>query len=139
MPPKDDVKKTSGNVFDLDAVRAAHVEENPLEYDELKLYDRMWKVKTDPNVVSGLEMYGDETQILDFFLSYVAGDEREELKKKMVEDDHMDDVMIGRLMDWILDRTVARPTVPSSPSGDGSSTTGDGSRDASSTMAVPAV
>lgn len=119
--------------FDLDAVRAAHIEANPIHYDTLRLYDRDWKIKIDPNVVAGLEMFGDETQILDFFLSYVAGEQQEELKKLMKADDYMDDVMIGKIMDYILNRSLGRPTEPSSPSEDGSSETGDGSKDDSST------
>lgn len=124
--------------FDMDAVRAAYIEEHPIEFTTLGLYGQVWHIKPDPNLVATLDLIGDDTQQLDFFISYVKGDEQDKLRDLMKKDDFMDQDQLAKLLDWLTTRTVARPTEPSSSSEPGSPETGSGLKDGTSTP-VPTV
>lgn len=112
--------------FDLDAVRAAHIEANPLQYRTLKLYGREWNIRELPNVFTILDFAdrGGSGGQVNFLLGFVAAEQREEFAEALRSDEHLDEKLLEALTDFLIKGVVGRPTEPSSPSGGSSSETG---------------
>ena len=68
------------DVFDLDKVRASFIQDNPMEYRKLKLYDREWRVRME--IVGSVEHAYSADQALRAakqagFIAPVVGEWRE--------------------------------------------------------------
>ena len=128
--------------FDMDAVRAAHVDEvGEIPWRTMKLYDREWRVSYEANLIGGLEMISKDGNLgqFNFLMGWIHPEERADFVQALYADPYLDGDLLGKITDFLMNNVAARPTTPPVPSPGGSQTTGQAPKDASSTEAVPAV
>lgn len=118
-------------VIDLDAVRAAYLEEHPVAYRSLRLYGRDWKIRDLPNVFSIMDLAEDGSQV-SFMLGYVEASQRDDFEKALRSDEFLDEHMLESVLNALTGGEVGRPTEPSSSSDTSSPTDGTNSTDTSS-------
>ena len=122
-------------VIDLDAVRAAHLEANPVTYRTLRLYGRDWRVRDLPNVFTIIDLTEDGSQV-SFILGYAEASQRTEFEKALRSDEHLDEAMLEVLLNALTGSELGRPTVPSTSSDSSSQTDGTNSTADSSSEAT---
>lgn len=127
------------DVLDLDAVRAARIEEHPIEYRELKLYGRIWHIRTNPNIATLLVFAdgGGTKGQMEFLLGYVQADERDAFREAITADEYFDEEMLGAVTDFFTGNTVGKDSEKSSTSEPSSSPITPNLTDASLSEAPP--
>lgn len=125
------------DVLDLDLVRAAIVAEAaPVEYRPVKLYDRTWRIRKEPNLVSIME-FAETGGMLTALLGYVHAEDRDALTADLKADESLDDAVLEAILDAFMREETGRPTAPSSTSAPLSSPSGVSSTDTSWDTVVP--
>lgn len=121
------------DTIDLDAVRAAHIEANPLTYRSLTLYGRQWRIRQEPNTATLLRFSdgGGVKGQVSFMLGYVHAEERDAFWEALEADEHLDEVLLEKIVDVLMGNGAAAPGGTPSTSDAPSSNSGTNSTEAS--------
>lgn len=121
------------DTIDLDAVRSAHIEANPLTYRTLTLYGRKWQIRKEPNTATLLRFSdgGGVKGQVSFMLGYVHAEERDAFWEALEADEHLDEVLLEKIVDVLMGNGAAAPGGTPSTSDAPSSNSGTNSTEAS--------
>ena len=117
------------NVFNLDEVRAAHIEANPTLYRTLRLYDRDWRVRETPNAFALLGFIdgGGIGGQIKFLTGFIHADEREGFVAALEADEYLDENLLGKIIDYLTGNLVGKDGENSSTSEQSPSPSGENS------------
>jgi len=83
---------------------------------KIKLFDRQWRVTTNPNVFATLAgSYGDVEALVSMIKNIVHPDERDDFHKALLDKDGINAEVLMKLLNHLIETASERPT--KSPSG----------------------
>lgn len=104
--------------FDLDALLADDIAAvvKATKWNKIKLFDRNWRVTTEPNVFASLAgSYGDVEALVSIIRNIVHPDERDDFHKALLSKDGINAEVLMKLLNYLIETAAERPT--KSPSG----------------------
>jgi hypothetical protein len=112
------------SVFDLDALIAPDVEaaRKAQKWNKVKLFDREWRITTEPNVFAALAgSYGDVEALVSMVKNIVHPEEREDFHKELLMRDYINAEVLMKILTGLIEAAAERPT--KSPSGSSGTST----------------
>lgn len=106
------------NITDLDALLAPDfaAAKKAVKYNKIKLFDREWRITTEPNVFAALSgSYGDPEALVSMIKTVVHPDERDDFHKALLGADGINADVLIKLLNNLVEVAAERPT--KSPSG----------------------
>jgi len=98
---------------DLDARIAEAVAKAKKEqkWNKAKVFDREWRVTTEPNTYAALQgSFGDVEALIGMFDTIIHPDEREDFRKALLSAENMSADVLMQLLNGLVEVAAERPT-----------------------------
>ena len=109
---------TPNTPIDLDALLSEDIAAvvKATKWNKIKLFDRTWRVTTEPNVFAQLAgSYGDVEALVSILRTVVHPDERDDFHRALLSADGFNAEVLMKLLNHLIEVAAERPT--KSPSG----------------------
>lgn len=100
-------------ITDLDALLKADFDaaKKAVKYNKIKLFDREWRVTTEPNIFAALSgSYGDPEALVSMIKTIVHPDERDDFHKALLGSDGINAEVMIKLLNNLVEVAAERPT-----------------------------
>jgi hypothetical protein len=104
---------TPNTPIDLDALLADDISTvvKNTKWNKIKLFDRTWRITTEPNVFASLAgSYGDVEALVSIITNLPHPDEREEFHKALLGADGINAEVLMKLLNYLIEAAAERPT-----------------------------
>ena len=99
--------------IDLDALLADNIAASvkATKWNRIKLFDRTWRITTEPNVFAALAgSYGDVEALVSMIKNIVHPDEREDFHRALLAKDGINAEVLMKLLNGLIEAAAERPT-----------------------------